>query len=90
MVTFLREAFCDVEVEIVVVDKVPSNKGRVRSYALSPLCARISVFEMYAVTFFWIRASLTLFHKSVFSPIINSSELCLNNYHISVKENSHA
>ena len=57
MVTFLREAFCDVEVEIVVVDKVPSNKGRVRSYALSPLCARISVFEMYAVTFFWIHAA---------------------------------
>ena len=26
MVTFLREAFCDVEVEIVVVDKVPSVK----------------------------------------------------------------
>ncbi len=35
MVTFLREA-CDVLDEIVVVDKVPSDKGRVRFVCCHP------------------------------------------------------
>ena len=44
MVTLLREAFCDVEVEIVVVDKVPSDKGRVRDTCFHPYMHALSVF----------------------------------------------
>ena len=46
MVTFFREACCcDALVEIVVVDKVPSDKGRVRDTCCHPYRHALSVFE---------------------------------------------